>query len=1067
MQLTNISYGNEPFSTSYRLFIDMNEQRFRSVASPTFVVKLTENINLDSTNIYVSNGSVLGTPDPSLVIPGIIHVNGERIIYYEKDGNRLTRLRRGVGGTGIPTVHLANSDVEDVGPNRYNTATGTYVPPIEYIVYPSARNILEGNEIKFQINTKNVNPGTTLYWTNAGTAIISDFIGYDTGFLNSGSFVLGGDYNAGLSYVNLFIRADSASEGDETIIFQLRTGSISGPIVATAETVTISDLSIIPSYTIIPRANSVAEGSSVIFDVYTKGIPDGTMLYWSNEGSTTVNDFVIQSQIGTVTVNGTFAESSGTIKLDTVGASGVNVGKSIILNLREGSGTGSLLKTANVVYVTDVPDPKFDVRATELTYGTFVSNAQSMSVNEGDRVRFDFSSIGIPPNTLFFYELTGTVNVTTDITGTGGSNWGSFRTVGTKFGASANVIIDLLSDVTTEDNTSPESLSFTVYATRTFNSGSYIVGPVTVNIADTSVAPVVNMTSTLTNLNEGQSVTFNITTDGIQPGTSIYWTNTGSADTSDFDAYPTSPVTLGGSYRSGTASITFKAKDDLTALSPDPEEGPETIVLTVYTSNPGSVPTPSPATTPITVTIADTSKVTTTTTGAPLVAPAPGTALINFFNGDFEITSPQSTDADGVDHIPGWSIYKPGVGSTPDHLRLNGHSVILGKPTPNDPTPAYENTPTPYGDQDAPRGMSYSYSIENDSIPPFGGKQIMRLISSGTSVSYGIVRGPYLIADNPIICGPGDIVTFNWKAEAGGDDYDVYAYLLDVGTGKTVELLDSSSYSFGSRTTPWQRVEKVIQPTETGTFRFVFICGSMDRSGGTALGASLYLDNIDKISAAPPPAPFELTVDHTDTPPDTYVFTLTIPASAAAQTLGWFIVNPGTQTQFSGTGISSTNLGAANNLPIAAGPGSTTITINANSITGSSQTFQMIVTNGPLNGTVEARSTICTINPASAIPQQGGFTLWGSRCPGDIGEVQTAQILGRTVGGTVWGSNPYTDDSDWSVAVVHAGLAAPGELINVRFECLGDLNTFTSTTANGVTTTYYGTWCGVSISKIV
>lgn len=966
MQLTNRSYGEEPFTTSFRLFIDMNEQRFRSVSSPTFVVKLTQPIYLDSTNIYVSNGTVLGNPDPSLIIPGIIHVNGERIVYYEKDGNRLTRLRRGVGGTGIPYVHLANSDVEDVGPNRYNQTTSVYITPAVYTAIPVATSILEGNIIRFQITTNNVDAGTTLYWTNAGSALISDFVGYNAGFLNSGSFVIAGDFNNGSAFIDLQPRSDQALEGTETIILQVRTGSITGPIVATAETVSIDDISIPPVYTIIPRANFIPEGTSIIYDVTTQGVADGTMLYWTNEGSSTVNDFAIQSLSGTVIVTGDFRNASGTIRLDTVKSPGSTSGKSIVLNLRQGSSSGDILKTADAVYISNVPDPSYDLRVTELTFNTWVSNAQSMSVNEGDEIRFDFSTIGIPANTLFFYELTGTASLSADMTGTGGSSVGSFRVIGTEFGASANIKVNLLSDVTTETGSSPESLSFTVYNTVSISPATYVIGPVTVNIADTSVAPVVNMTSDFTNLNEGQSVTFTITTDGIQPGTLIYWTNTGTTNASDFDTYPVSPATLGGSYRAGNFTLTFKAKDDLSPLLPDPEEGPETIIMNVYTSNPNATPTPSPATAPITVTIGDTSRVTTTTTGAPLVAPAPGTALINFFNGDFEITTPQSTDADGVDHIPGWSIYKPNVGTTPDHLRLNGFSTILGWPTPVDPTPAYANTPRPYGDQDPAEQMTYSWSVQQASIEPFGGKQIIRLLSSGSTVRWGIVRGPYLVADNPIICGVGDIVTFNWKAEAGGDDFDVFAYLLDVSNGNTVLLLDSSSYSFGAKSTPWQRVEKVITASETGTYRFIFICGSQDKTGGTVLGASLFLDNIDKITATPPPAPFVLAVNHTDTPPDTFIFTLTIPAGAAAQTLGWFIVNPGTQTQFSGTGISSSYLGATNNLPIAAGPGSTTITINVNAITGASQTFQMIVTNGPLNGTVEARSTICTIQPQSS-----------------------------------------------------------------------------------------------------
>ena len=44
---------------------------------------------------------------------GLIFVNGELIEYYTKSNNVLGQLRRGVGGTGTPMVHLLGSTVEN------------------------------------------------------------------------------------------------------------------------------------------------------------------------------------------------------------------------------------------------------------------------------------------------------------------------------------------------------------------------------------------------------------------------------------------------------------------------------------------------------------------------------------------------------------------------------------------------------------------------------------------------------------------------------------------------------------------------------------------------------------------------------------------------------------------------------------------------------------------------------------------------------------------------------------------------------------------------------------------
>ena len=62
------------------------------------------------------------------------------------------------------------------------------------------------------------------------------------------------------------------------------------------------------------------------------------------------------------------------------------------------------------------------------------------------------------------------------------------------------------------------------------------------------------------------------------------------------------------------------------------------------------------------------------------------------------------------------------------------------------------------------------------------------------------------------------------------------------------------------------------------------------------------------------------------------------------------------------------------------------------------------------------------------------------------------RITGSTSGGSVWGSNPYTDDSDYAVAAVHAGILQPGETKYIRITDLGTFNAFTGTTRNGVTT---------------
>jgi len=57
----------------------------------------------------------------------------------------------------------------------------------------------------------------------------------------------------------------------------------------------------------------------------------------------------------------------------------------------------------------------------------------------------------------------------------------------------------------------------------------------------------------------------------------------------------------------------------------------------------------------------------------------------------------------------------------------------------------------------------------------------------------------------------------------------------------------------------------------------------------------------------------------------------------------------------------------------------------------------------------------------------------------------------------VWGSNPYTHDSNLGRAVTHAcGSTRP---ISVKIVDLGCASGYTSTTSYGVTTIGYGRWC--------
>jgi hypothetical protein len=98
--------------------------------------------------IAVADTSGLPTPNPSLLSPGVVYINGERIVYYgiDRGNNLLTNLRRGTNGTGVAAVHVVGSRVVDA--SDYQTIPGnTAVSQRSWLdgaLYPTTDRIVTG-----------------------------------------------------------------------------------------------------------------------------------------------------------------------------------------------------------------------------------------------------------------------------------------------------------------------------------------------------------------------------------------------------------------------------------------------------------------------------------------------------------------------------------------------------------------------------------------------------------------------------------------------------------------------------------------------------------------------------------------------------------------------------------------------------------------------------------------------------------------------------------------------------------------------------------------------------------
>lgn len=219
---------------------------------------------------------------------------------------------------------------------------------------------------------------------------------------------------------------------------------------------------------------------------------------------------------------------------------------------------------------------------------------------------------------------------------------------------------------------------------------------------------------------------------------------------------------------------------------------------------------------------------------------------LGFTNNDFSSATPVSTSGTTVS-IPGWTIELQQVALGPDgggdetNRSIGTLTDGTAAPTPTDPTP------TPSNGGSTSRGDDWEPSSAGNMRYEFSDGSI-RLYSTGMTSSAGgdVIHGPYIVSNDSVSLTVGDKVTFNWKAANGADAFDVYAYLLNVADGSTVELLDETA----NGSTDWATAEVTL--STTGDYKFVFVAGTFDYTFGRALGASLYIDDVDVESASGP-----------------------------------------------------------------------------------------------------------------------------------------------------------------------------------------------------------------------
>lgn len=205
----------------------------------------------------------------------------------------------------------------------------------------------------------------------------------------------------------------------------------------------------------------------------------------------------------------------------------------------------------------------------------------------------------------------------------------------------------------------------------------------------------------------------------------------------------------------------------------------------------------------------------------------------SFSNGDF--SSSVTSTVGNVVSLSGWTGYR-------QRVYLNGVSTIGGWPTPADTTFPSNNDPT--ANNDSSSAPNESFTVNGGYASRSGSGYSVQLSQSGNCGDpYCIIRGPYLISNDPVTLVQNDQVSFYWRALGSSDAFDVYGYLLNVQNGSTIKLLDATGADASAQTN-WAQVTKTIGALEGGDYKFVFIAGTWDETGGMAQGSSLLLDDV-------------------------------------------------------------------------------------------------------------------------------------------------------------------------------------------------------------------------------
>ena len=226
----------------------------------------------------------------------------------------------------------------------YNSQTeGHNIIPTYELQLGGGSAVDEGSAQTFYVSGSDV-VGGTYYWTIETNA--EDFATAD------GTVIVSGGTGSNLGTFTVTPTSDATTEGEQTFTVALRSGSITGDILATSPTVIINDTSQAPpepTYEWGIYDTSGNEGDTLTFNVDTTNVADGTTLYWNVVLISTISvaDFISTS--GDFSINSDTGSFNFDIRSDTL----TEGGELFTVQIRTGSNSGTVVLTSNQITISD------------------------------------------------------------------------------------------------------------------------------------------------------------------------------------------------------------------------------------------------------------------------------------------------------------------------------------------------------------------------------------------------------------------------------------------------------------------------------------------------------------------------------------------------------------------------------------------------------------------------------------------------------------------------------------------------------------------------------------------